>query len=218
MRAVLLVAVREIRQVIGTRGFWVMLLIVPFALAVSGFASSKLGPERSSAFTIVDRTGRYAPEIERRVELGYQQAVLRGLSEYVARWNLAGADPRAPWSNRQGWLAEGEVQRFVERGGAEAAIRELRPHLPQGAPEFDPPERFFVAAPAPAGVPTDQGPQVFGKAIEGALQNDVLTAHGSCPTRWRSTFPTITAGRARSPGSGPAGGPTTACSKRSAPT
>ena len=44
MRAVLLVAVREIRQVLGTRGFWVMLLIVPLALAASTFASSKLAP------------------------------------------------------------------------------------------------------------------------------------------------------------------------------
>ena len=70
MSAVLLVAVREIRQVLGTRGFWVMLLIVPLALAVSTFASSKLAPERSIAFTIVDRTGRFAPELERRIELG----------------------------------------------------------------------------------------------------------------------------------------------------
>jgi ABC-2 type transport system permease protein len=181
MRAVLLVAAREIRQIVGTRGFWVMLLIVPLALAASGFASSKLAPERSSAFTIVDRTGRYAPELERRVELGYQQTVLHELSEYVVKWNLAGADPRAPWSDRQAWLSDAEVQRFVERGGADAAIRELRPHLPQGAPAFDPPERYFVAAPAPAGVPVDQGAEAFGKGIEGALQNDVATAQGKLP-------------------------------------
>ena len=44
MRAVLLVAAREVRQVLGTRGFWVMLLIVPLAIAISAFASSRLAP------------------------------------------------------------------------------------------------------------------------------------------------------------------------------
>ena len=181
MRAVLLVAVREIRQVIGTRGFWVMLLIVPLALAASGFASSKLAPERSSAFTIVDRTGRFAPELQRDLNLGYQQETLHELSEYVARWNLAGVDPQAPWSNRQSWLSDAELQRFVERGGAEAAIKELRPHLAQGTPEFEAPDRYFVAVPVPAGVPADKGAEAFGKGIEGALQNDVATSQGKLP-------------------------------------
>jgi ABC-2 type transport system permease protein len=181
MRAVLLVAVREIRQVIGTRGFWVMLLIVPLAIAVSGFASSKLAPERSSAFTIVDRTGRFAPEIERKLELGYQQRVLHELSDYVARWKLAEVDPGAPWANRQGWLSDAEVKRFEASGGGEAAIEALRPHLPQGAPEFEVPDRYSVSVPAPAGVATDQGADAFGKGIEGALQNDVATPQGKLP-------------------------------------
>jgi ABC-2 type transport system permease protein len=181
MRAVLLVAVREIRQVIGTRGVWVMLLIVPLALAASGFASSKLAPERSSAFTIVDRTGRFAPELQRDLNLGYQQETLHELSEYVARWNLAGVDPQAPWSNRQSWLSDAELQRFVERGGADAAIKELRPHLAQGTPEFEAPDRYFVAVPVPAGVPADKGAEAFGKGIEGALQNDVATSQGKLP-------------------------------------
>lgn len=181
MRAVLLVAVREIRQVIGTRGFWVMLLIVPLAIAASGFASSKLAPERSNAFTIVDRTGKYAAELQRDFDLGYQQMTLRELSEYVARWNLAAVDPKAPWSNRQSWLSEAEVRRFVALGGAKAAIAELRPHLPPGAPAFEASDRYFVAVPAPAGVPVDQGPDAFGKAIQGALQNDVATPQGKLP-------------------------------------
>lgn len=181
MRAVLLVAVREIRQVLGTRGFWVMLLIVPLAIAVSGFASSKLAPERSSAFTVVDRSGRFAPELEHRLELGYQQQVLRQLSTYVQRWKLAGIDPRAPWASRQSWLSQSEVKRFMAAGGADAAIEQLRSHLPQGAPAFDVPDRYFVKAAPPADVPTDQGVDAFGKGIEKALQNDVQTPQGMLP-------------------------------------
>jgi ABC-2 type transport system permease protein len=181
MRAVLLVAAREIRQVLGTRGFWVMLLIVPLAIAVSGFASSRLAPERSSAFTVVDRSGRFAPELEQRLELGYQQQVLRDLSTYVQRWKLADVDPQAPWSNRQSWLSESEIERFMAAGGAEAAIKQLQPHLPQGAPAFDIPDRYFVRTSPPADVPTDKGAAAFGKGIEKALQSDVQTPQGQLP-------------------------------------
>ena len=181
MRAVLLVAAREIRQVLGTRGFWVMLLIVPLALAVSTFASSKLAPERSSAFMIVDRSGRFAPELERRIELGYQQEVLRELSTYVERWHLGNVDPRAPWSNRQSWLSENEIGRFVAVGGAETAVRRLKPRLPEGAPAFDIPKRYFVAMPPPAGAVTDRGPDAFGSSVAKALQGDVQTPQGKLP-------------------------------------
>lgn len=181
MRAVLLVAAREIRQVLGTRGFWVMLLVVPLALAVSGFASSKLAPEQSSAFTIVDRSGRFAPQLDQRLELAYQQRVLRELSQYAERWNLAGVDPQAPWSNRQSWLSESEVARFAAAGGAEAAVKRLQPHLPAGAPAFEIPQRYFVKVAPPAGVPTDQGAEAFGKAMEKPLQNDVATPQGKLP-------------------------------------
>lgn len=181
MRAVLLVAVREIRQVLGTRGFWVMLLIVPVALAISGFASSKLAPERSSAFTIVDRTGRYAPVLQQRLELGYQQQTLRELATYVDRWHLGGVDPQAPWADRQSWLSPQQIQRFMAAGGAEAAIARLQPHLPSGAPAFEVPDRFFVAVPPPPGAITSNGPDAFGASVQKALQADVQTPQGKLP-------------------------------------
>ena len=181
MRAVLLVAAREVRQVLGTRGFWVMLLIVPLAIAISAFASSRLAPERSSAFTIVDRSGRFAPELERRLELGYQQRVLRELSSYVERWNLGAVEPQAPWSSRQSWLSEGEVERFTDAGGAEAAIDALQPHLAADTPAFDIPERYYVAVPPPVQAVTDQGAEAFGKSVETVLEGDVETVRGKLP-------------------------------------
>jgi len=178
MNNILLVALREVRQVTGTRGFWIMLLAVPLALAISIFASSQLAPERSSAYTIVDRSGRFAPQLEQRLEYGYQQETLRDLSTYVERWDLAGADPAAPWSNRQSWLSGAEIARFVELGGAEAAIERLRPHLPAGAPAFEPEERFYVAVPPPAHAVTGEGPEAFGESLKQTLENDVETEGG----------------------------------------
>ena len=181
MRAVLLVAAREFRQVIGTRGFWVMLLVVPLALAVSGFASSKLAPQRTSAYTIVDKSGRFAPEIDRRLELGYQQNALHRISEYVARWNLAAVDPQAPWANPQAWLSDSEVERFAASGGAEGAVARLRPHVPPGAAKLEVPERYFIAVPPPAAVQTDKGPEAFGEGIAATLQTDAVTPKGKFP-------------------------------------
>jgi ABC-type Na+ efflux pump permease subunit len=181
MREVLLVAVREIRQVLGTRGFWVMLLVVPLAIAVSAFASSKLAPSSSSAFTVVDKSGRFEPQLKQQLEFGYQQQALRDLSTYVERWKLGSVDPQAPWANRQGWLSPAEVARFTATGGTEAAIARLRPHLPEGAPAFDIPERLFVEAPPPASAATDRGPDAFGQSMAQALQNDVVTPQGKLP-------------------------------------
>lgn len=181
MKSVMLVAMREIRQVIGTRGFWIMLLVVPLALAVSVFASSQLAPERSSAYTIVDRSGEFGPQLEQQLEVNYQQEVLRDLATYVERWELGEVDPAAPWSNRQSWLSEAEIARFVEGGGAEAAVQRLRPHLPEGAPEFEPAERFVIAVPPPEGAVVAEGPEAFGESINEALENDIQTAEGKLP-------------------------------------
>ncbi len=178
MKAVLLVAARELRQVLSTRGFWIMLLIVPLAIAVSAFASRKLGGPPKMAFTVVDASGRFGPALEKQLELSYQQRVLRGLSTYVDRWKLAGVDPNAPWARRGSWLSPAEVARFVAQGGADAAIATLTPKLPEGTPAFKPPERGYVEVPPPASVPTDQGAAAFGKAITGPLQRDIETSDG----------------------------------------
>ncbi|HEX4096720.1 MAG TPA: hypothetical protein VHX64_08325, partial [Caulobacteraceae bacterium] len=181
MRATLLVAARDFRQVVRTRGFMVTLLVVPLALALSIFVSTLLGPQNTAAFSLVDASGRYGPQIERSLQLGHQREVLRSLSTYVARWKLASVDPAAPWAQRGAWVSEAEVARFQAEGGAPAALRKLQPHLPSDAPPFKPPPRFYVEVPPPAGAPTDKGPDAFGRALSGALQGDVATPQGKRP-------------------------------------
>lgn len=181
MRDVLLVAAREFRQIVATKGFWIMLLIVPLAIAVSGFASSRLAPSPSAAFTLVDASGRYAPRIEQRLERDHQRQVLRELSTWVERWKLAAVDPAAPWAQRGSWLSDAELTRFVEQGGAAAALKKLQPHQPRGATAFEMPERLFYKVPPPTGVPIDKGPEAFGKAVAPALKGDVQTPAGEIP-------------------------------------
>jgi ABC-2 type transport system permease protein len=178
MRDVLLVAAREFRQIVLTRGFWVLLLAVPAALAVSILGSAAFAPRSNMAFTVVDASGRYAPLIERRLQLDDRRQVLRALSGYAARWKVASADPGAVWSIPGAWLSDAAVQRFAAEGGLAAALRRIQPRLPAGAPPFKPPQPFYIEVPPPPGVPTGHGAEAFGAGIVPALQGDVATPDG----------------------------------------
>jgi ABC-2 type transport system permease protein len=181
MRAALLVAAREFRQVVSTRGFWVTLLVVPLAIAASIGASIVFAPKPGAAFTLVDASGRYGPAIERRLELDYQRDVLRNLTTYVDRWKLASVDPGAVWARRDAWRADAAVARFIAEGGSAAALRRLQPRLPAEAPAFKPPPRTFIQIAPPPGVPTGQGPEAFGRAITAPMQGDTMTEEGKRP-------------------------------------
>jgi ABC-2 type transport system permease protein len=178
MSHILLVAWRDFRQVVSTRGFMVTLLIVPLAIGLSVFAATRFAPQYNAAYTLHDASGRYGPGVERRLELDHQREVLRNLSAYVERWNLASIDPAAPWARRGAWASDAAVTQFMADGGADAAVRRLEPRLPQGAPPFKPPTNLFVGVPPPAGVSTDHGAEAFGLSVAGPLQRDVMTADG----------------------------------------
>jgi ABC-2 type transport system permease protein len=181
MRSILLVAARDFRQIVATRGFKVTLLIVPVALAVSIFTSIMFAPKNTDAFSLVDASGRYRAGIEQRLEMGYQREALRSLSNYVDRWKLGSVDPTAPWAHRGAWVSEAEVARFAAQGGTAPALGKLKPHIPSDAPAFKAPERLYVEVPPPKGAPTDRGPEAFAKGLSDALQGDVATPEGKRP-------------------------------------
>jgi ABC-2 type transport system permease protein len=59
---------REYRQVVATRGFWMLLFVVPLVIAGSLAATRMLEPPpKSAAFVVVDPANAVAPEIERRL-------------------------------------------------------------------------------------------------------------------------------------------------------
>jgi ABC-2 type transport system permease protein len=178
MSHILLVAWRDFRQVVSTRGFLVTLLIVPLAIGLSIFAAARFAPQYNLAYTLYDASGRYGPGVERRLELDHQREVLRNLSAYVQRWSLGSVDPTAPWAHRGAWTSDTAVVQFMADGGADTAVRELQPRLPQGAPPFKPPADLFVEVPTPAGVATDHGAEAYGLAMAGPLLGDVKALDG----------------------------------------
>jgi ABC-2 type transport system permease protein len=173
MSPILLVAMRDYRQIAATRAFRVTLLILPLMFALTFAAQSFLRPPGSAAYVIADPGGAYVPLVDRRVELDYQRQVLNGLATYVQHWNVASANPKAAWAVRQGWYGDEEVAMFIASGGVDAAMRQIRPLLPADAPAFAPPLQPFVKIASP--VPTDQGAALFRAALAPYLQGRATT-------------------------------------------
>jgi ABC-2 type transport system permease protein len=71
MTGMLLVAAREFRQALRTRGFWVTLLSMPLIIVIATAAATLHGHGRggpgAGAYVLVDATGRYAPTIQARL-------------------------------------------------------------------------------------------------------------------------------------------------------
>jgi len=87
MIASLLVAGREIRQILATRGFWVMLLIVPAALGASIVASVLMSPQPTVAYTLIDASESVEGDQRRflAAELKTLAAELEELTQDVER-------------------------------------------------------------------------------------------------------------------------------------
>lgn len=183
MSQIMLVALRDFLQVVRTRGFLITLLAVPLAIGVSAFVSMKAaGGQYTVAFSIVDASGTGAgARVERRIETDYQREVLRNLSTYAEKWKLASADPAAPWGRPGAWASDVELARFVASGGADAATRKMQPALPQGAPVFKPPTRYFVEVRPPGEAGKAASADAFGAAVQAPLRGDVQTNDGRKP-------------------------------------
>ena len=182
MNRALLIAAREYRQIAATRGFWVMLLMIPLIIAVSQFAGRLVTPKASVAYVLVDASGQYAPAIQHRMELSYQRAVLGDLATYVQKWKVGSASPGAVWASGPRWFSDTEAETFIAQGGLPAALGQIAPRLPADATPFKSAEpRLYIPVGPPTGVPVDRGPDAFGAAIAGPLQGDVMTGEGKRP-------------------------------------
>jgi ABC-2 type transport system permease protein len=68
VRLIALIALREYRQVVATRGFWMLLLLVPLVIAGSLVAAKMLGASPTGvAFVVVDPANAVAPAIDRGI-------------------------------------------------------------------------------------------------------------------------------------------------------
>lgn len=181
MKNILLVAIREYKQIASTRGFWVMLLVLPLVIGVTQIAGRFFRAQPNSAYVLVDASGQFESAIDHRLNLNYQRVELGAFSAYVQRWDLQSVSPDAVWARGDRWFTDAQIDRFVAEGGIEAAMATIQPHLPKEAPVYDVDPPTYIRAPLPAGVTATQDPDAIGTALADELQNEIETPDGKRP-------------------------------------
>ncbi|MEQ8935777.1 MAG: ABC transporter permease [Amphiplicatus sp.] len=146
MRATLLIAWREYRQYILSRGFLLFLILFPlgvvFVGAVVGFAENSK-PARS--FVVYDRTGLYGDAIDIEIEWRRKRTTLSAWDAYLSLAAQPGAleNKSVPAPFAPAPLTRGRNQAFHE-AGLDAARAAAAPYLRAGAPEFPEPRHQFL--------------------------------------------------------------------------
>jgi ABC-type Na+ efflux pump permease subunit len=178
MNAKLLVALREFRQIIATRSFWLTLLLVPAAIVISQVSVRLLQPPPGVAVVVVDQTGRYQAAIQQRFTFDRDQEVLGDLGAYAAKWKITANGPGDAWADGPRFFTPADVAAFEGAGGLKTAQAELARLKPKGAPDFKPPTPVAIPVPPPVGVVIDQGPDAFAAALTPRLKQTVATPYG----------------------------------------
>src|SRR5262249_3757246 len=153
--------------------FWILAGLVPLIILAAPLVQRTFSRSQTVAYVLVDKTGRYAQQIDQRLELDYQRQVLVDLLAYTQEWRAESAVTGAGAAPQPGSpLSDAAVQNFVAAGGAPALLRLLRPKLLPSAPPFRAPPPPFIEIPPPAGVATDSADR-FGASIGQHLQKSV---------------------------------------------
>jgi ABC-2 type transport system permease protein len=190
VRNILLVAKREYKQIASTRGFWVMLLVLPVVIGITQVAGRFFRPQLNSAYVLVDQSGQFANAIEHRIDLNWSRNELGDLSAYVQRWNAGSAKPDAVWAQGERWFSDQQVEQYMAEGGAAKALEIIAPALPKDAPKFGIDPKTYARADIPADVPTDQGAAKLGEALSPYLQDEIATKDGKRPLSLAVYIPT----------------------------
>lgn len=162
MRFAFLVAWREYAENAKTKGFWLGILLVPiiifFSAQVPIWLETKGTPTRH--FVLVDQSGLLGSVIESRVEKSHQRQVLNALNEYARKYANGG----------QG--SPPSLDQFVNQGGQESYLAQLKPKLKLNAPPFKTPRRAFELVSLPAGLDRDADLASLAKELKPYLRGE----------------------------------------------
>ncbi|MDZ7629573.1 MAG: ABC transporter permease [Parvularculaceae bacterium] len=153
MRPVLLIAWREYKQYVLSRGFLMFLVMFPLIVVLGGVAVSFMEQARPTrAFVVIDEAGGYIDAIDKEIARQHQRESLSAWD----RWLAVALDPAqvkaddlpAPFAPKGGILAR--IAALDAAGGFEAGIEIVRPNLRPGVPLFAAPKRQFIRLDASA--------------------------------------------------------------------
>lgn len=169
---ILLVAKREMLQIMKMRSFWLTLLILPAAIALGPLFGKSLADTEPTRVAVVDRSGAATAEsIRARFAADETQYLLRQLARYVQRYGMQNADPAALWAKQGRWYTPAEMAAFEADGGIDAALRKIEAVRPEGVPQFDVPVDEYSFIEAPAGLTGASG-KAFDSAARRVFADD----------------------------------------------
>jgi ABC-2 type transport system permease protein len=187
MKYALLVAWREYAESIKAKGFWISIFLMPAMLFLSIQApiwlEQKATPVRF--YVLVDQSKSLAPAIESALEKNYQRRVLEALGDYSRRYSAPQPNGSTN-SNPLGLDSDGEanprsVEAFIAKGGKDAAVERLKPHLKPDAPAFLAPRRPYQAVNLPADISPDSNVSSIADALKPYLRGEKQLEHNGQP-------------------------------------
>jgi len=147
MRPVFLIAWREYKQYVLSRGFLMFLVMFPLLVVLGGAALGLLQSSRPTrAFVVVDAAGGYADAIDREIARQHQR---EQLGEWD-RWVAVALDPARrkaedlPPPFAPDAVTFARIEAVEAAGGFDAGLAIVRPLLRAGAPLFKAPKSQFV--------------------------------------------------------------------------
>ena len=176
MNNILLVAKREIRQILAMKSFWLTLLILPVALALGPIFAESLDDNEPTRVILIDRSESGAGEaLRQRFAEDDDRNTVRDLSRYVQRYDLENADPQAVWTQHDRWYTAADIAAFRAAGGADAAIAKIDAVRPEGTPAFEADPPLYAFDPAPPELEGQSG-EGFASAAQDLFDSDAEDA------------------------------------------
>lgn len=152
MRQIFLIAWREYKQYVLSRGFLLFLVMFPAGLiAVSAAMGLVERNKPIRAFIVYDQTGKYTDDIDREVERRYFLSAISAWDLYLTvnarSETISGEQIPAPFA--PAFVNQARAQDFRAAGGFEAAKKAVAPYLKPAALEFTMPRPSFERMPLP---------------------------------------------------------------------
>ncbi len=147
MKPVLLIAWREYKQYVLSRGFLMFLILFPLIVVLGAAAIGFLETSRPTrAFVVIDAAGGYVEAIDKEIDRQHRRETLNAWDQWVGialdPAKMKAAELPAPFAPDAVTFAR--MERFAEAGGVDAGLEIVRPALRSGVPLFSAPKRPFV--------------------------------------------------------------------------
>lgn len=142
MKQILLIALREYKQYVLSRGFLIFLLMFPVSLI--GLTAAMGLVERNKpvrAFVVYDQTGQYTDDIDREADRRYRLGAIGDWDLYVSSAIPDGGAEDLPEPFAPASINDARLRAFESAGGFDAARQAAAPLLKPGAPEFELPRQ-----------------------------------------------------------------------------